>query len=93
MTPRMTGLQAFALSLLGLLDSAQRGEPNATTGPLLNILAARLARDFVREYWTRRSKPRESTYPASEGLAGHRGGDRVRRLPGGGPIVARRRSR
>ena len=50
MTPRMTGLQAFALSLLGLLSTRrsailQRDEYEA----LLNILAARLARDLLRE--------------------------------------------
>ena len=50
MTPRMTGLQAFALSLLGLLDSAQRELQRDEYEALLNILAARLARDFVREY-------------------------------------------
>lgn len=50
MTPRTTGLQAFTLSLLGLLDSAQRELQRDEYEVLLNVLAARLARDFVREY-------------------------------------------
>jgi hypothetical protein len=48
--PRATGLQGFTLSLLALLDSAHRELQRDEYDALLNILAARLARDFVREY-------------------------------------------
>ncbi len=48
--PRTTGLQAFTLALLGLLDSARRELHHDEYEAILNIVAARLARDFVREY-------------------------------------------
>jgi hypothetical protein len=47
--PRLTGLQAFCLAALGLLDSAYRELRPDEYEALLNVLSARLARDFVRD--------------------------------------------